>query len=173
MTTANKQFVEEDIAWSKKLYPLVINTIAPLTILEASPYLDSFEATDLIVKPGSIGVRCRRPGTLNPDNKKSRYNTQWTFMFRSWRKSGSETELSKIMRGKSSRAFYGFVARDEQSFDAWWFLDLDVFRSAYAANPILGTTASFYRGEVEAKWFDVRQFPSNLVIGSHRPSWRR
>jgi hypothetical protein len=99
----------DDFNWQKAFVPEVMGIIGPRLLKPAPWRVDARQAGDLIVvRTGdnhTIAMRLRRPGRFY-------FRIFWDeITIRSHRKSGAETELSKIIKGFGDWFFYGHVER--------------------------------------------------------------
>lgn len=144
--------------WSDQFLPQIISLFTPRKIVVASDEQDMHEATDLVfVDDGTrMAVRMRRA-----ENAK-RFPDQPTI--RSLIPSGTETELSKILRGYGDLLFYGHD-NGRGGLGLWRLIDLRVFRKAWCLSP-----RPFVWGErtnndgTQFIFFNVTTFPVSLPI---------
>lgn len=146
-----------DRALSDAYLPAIKNIVGPLLLEPASFELDTKEATDLIVfkaRDMRIAARVRSYG----------YERQYPFQFtiRAKRKSGSKTELSKVVDGWGDWFFYGHaVGGDGYGISRWMIIDLAAFRSHLIRRTIAKDSTGLTPnkdGTTEFRWFDVRGF---------------
>lgn len=123
---------KRDYAWQMKYLPQVKQVILDqlpriARISEASFEEDATRNTDLVLKIDAtrIAVRLRRAKDMyRRDKTGHRYVDQFTL--RSYRSSGVDTELTKVLAGWGNFNFYGFA--DETDLVAWLIGDLSAFR---------------------------------------------
>lgn len=116
---------QTDKQWADKYHSaikVVVNKIADkiITFNIAPEQEDQTEATDYIitVEKGTIACRIRKPDCNYRD-----------LTIRSWRKSGTKTELEKIKEGFGRWYIYAW-AKNESALAEWWLLDLDALRKS-------------------------------------------
>ena len=113
----------EDRNWSNKYIPEIseiigLNARFLMTINVSSDDKDMGEATDLVLSigGGDIAIRLLR---------EKKYNT---FTIRSFRSSGTKTELAKIKSGYAKWYFFGWCK--DEVLDDWLIIDLDKLRES-------------------------------------------
>lgn len=118
--------VKQDMAWADRFTDVVNRAIKEaylkmIEICKASAFQDNQEATDCIIKtPGSgeTAIRLRR-GDYHQNEITIRYE----------RKSGVETEYSKIRRGMCKLYLFGWVDNRAHKLRRFVFVDLDKMRN--------------------------------------------
>lgn len=153
-----------DRIWSDKYLPLVRQIVGPLLLVPAPLENDVSEATDLIIlkaRDMRIAVRLRRPGYL-------KYGNQFTFRLN--RKSGAETEWSKIRKGFGDWFFYGHTQNN--AIIKWYIIDLHKFRDAinlkkYSRDIDFGEQEN-HDNATSFIWFNSDKFHDCIVASSSK-----
>jgi hypothetical protein len=116
---------QNDKVWADNYFKSIRNVIYKVTSLivkvEVAPDQEDKEnATDykITLETGNIACRVRRPSCKYRD-----------LTIRATRTSGSKTELEKIKEGYARWYLYAW-AKDNVTFDAWIFVDLDKLRKS-------------------------------------------
>ena len=159
---------EQDRRWSDQYIPAIKAIVGPHLLTTAPFEWDTKQATDLIVihaRDKTIAARMRR----------AKFAKQYPYEFtiRYHRDTGTSTEYEKIVNGWADWMFYGFAASGDADgrIQRWWLLDLTVFRASLIRrrpNEKLGVEKRTRDG-VSLLAFDVRKFPSSIVLGSGPP----
>jgi hypothetical protein len=157
---------EERRKWSDRFLPQIQEIVGRFTIGVASYDSDVREATDIVAHSKKIAVRVRQFGFFN------KYPEQFTL--RAQLDTGTVTELQKIIHGHADWAFYGHADKQEMQVEHWMVLDLHVFRSTLLSDILNKSFKIRWGGKSNGdgtyfKWFDVRTFPPNLIIGCSVP----
>lgn len=165
----------DDRSWSDRYLPAIRQLVGPHLLIPAPIELDTQQATDLIVlraRDMMIACRVRRYGYVD------RYPFDITL--RSKRDTGSRTELEKIVEGWGDWMFYGHSAATGDAIERWYLLDLHQWRREFVREGLRSALKkdAKYRGVIQPQSngdgthfvaFDVRRFPSALVIASSHP----
>ena len=115
---------EKSRVWSDRFIPEIRQIVGP-HLLEVAPLeVDTQEATDLIVfkaRDLRVAARVRKHGLQG--------DFLWQFTMRSKVRSGSKTELEKIIDGWGDLMLYAHAAKDENSIERWFLIDLAAWRA--------------------------------------------
>jgi len=95
-----------------------------------------------------------------------RYGRQFTI--RASRRYG-ETEIDRVMRGDVDLYLYAHATKDRQDLEAWYLLDLRVFR---AKSGVAYEDQANHDGSSTFRIYDQWRFPKELVIAMHEPAPR-
>jgi hypothetical protein len=161
-----------DRKWSDQYLQAIRCIVGPKLLVPAPLAVDMKEAADLIVlraRDMTIACRVRRPGYA------ARY--PWQFTIRAQRDSGARTELAKIIDGWGDWMFYGHASKDPGAIDRWFLVDLHVWRAELARDAWRAANGKPQRHAPSLQLipngdgthfaaFDVRRFPSDLLIAS-------
>lgn len=159
---------DNDFDWQRALLPEVKRACATHLICEAPPEEDMKRNTDLIVLKMDtvrIAVRLRRHHYLHQRN----YANEFTIRA-SRPRSGSDTELTKIVSGWGDYNFYGFASADGKSLAAWTLGDLNVFRLWFNRSivrnggKIPGASKPNSDGSSDFYAFTIADLPRDFVI---------
>lgn len=148
--------------WSDAFIPQIKQIVGEHLLKPAPLEEDIRQATDLLVfhaRDMRIAARIRRPGYAE------KYPYEITI--RSRLDGGSETELSKIIRGWGDWLFYGH-ANSSHWIDLWWLVNLHAFRAGLILTKIKHGEKSNGDG-THFEWFDLRSFrddPAILIASS-------
>ena len=161
---------QRDFDWSNRYLDAIRNIVGPRLLQPASLEQDRQEATDMVVLMGKdMRIACR---VRRPEYRKLQYMRQFTL--RSWRASGVQTDLDKIISGWGDWMFYGF-ATDATTINPWIIVNLHSFREHLIRhvkyNPPLRTgTQSNNDGTTKFRWYDIDSFPGEppLLIAEER-----
>ena len=154
-----------DKKWTDFYLPEVKRILGEALIGEPPVEEDQQRNTDLIVlrmEAVRIGVRIR----------KEKYMKSYAqeFTIRTFRPSGTKTELRKIIEGWGDYFFYGFAGND--SLKAFVLADLNIFRSTYHDMVSDGAKKwvekTNYDGSSDFCAFQWRDFPRNFIVYSGR-----
>lgn len=120
---------KHDKRWSDRFIPeirmLIANYLAPSLIGESTIEEDQKRNTDLLVlKMDTVRIACR----IRRHKYFSMGECRKEFTIRTVRPTGSETELSKVVRGWGDYIFYGFSDEKEEKLIQWFIGDLSLFR---------------------------------------------
>lgn len=158
---------QSDRTWSDQFIPEIRRIVGPYLLQESSFEVDANQAADLVVLKArnmTIAARIRRHGYAD------RYPFEFTI--RSKRDSGSKTELAKLMEGWGDWMFYAHASKSSNLFDRWMLIDLSAWRehllrTGYASQGWKHLAKNQSNGDgTYFVAFDVRKFPSNLLIAS-------
>lgn len=156
---------QSDKEWSDRFIPAIKKIVGPLILTEATIQEDREQNTDLIVlRADSIRIACRvrKPGYFE------KYGNDITI--RSSRKSGTETELQKIIKGWGHMFFYAHSNKKQTDFSSWVLIDLSEFRLwlmrgiATSCGKIPGILKKNTDGSSDFYCFDYSKFPAGIVL---------
>lgn len=157
---------ETDRAWSDRFIPEIKRIVGPLLMTVTPDEIDCTQAADLMVftaRDLKVAARVRRPGYARM------YGHEFTVRLQ--RKSGVETEFSKIVNGWGDWMFYAHSDDEERGLALWWVLDLNAFRAALIRHSMLTrgpkvqwTDKDNRDGSTTFRSFDIRSFPESLVV---------
>jgi hypothetical protein len=158
----------ENREWSDKYIPAVCKIVGQYLLTPSDFKKDATQATDLIV----LDARDMRIAVRTRDKAKYREKFGYEFTLRSRVKSGSATELEKVVNGLGDWLFYGFVDEHPEEITDWWLIDLSAFRAALIRRDHhkLSIIKKSNGDGTEFYAFDLRSFPANppiLVAASH------
>lgn len=160
-----KNYVKDRI-WTEK-FVKQIKAILGIYLLGQVEEEDVSRNTDLIVlkfEPVRIACRVRRYEYF------LRYPDEFTI--RTYRPSGTKTELQKIIEGWGDYYFYGFSDKDEEKLIKWYLLDLHVFRSWFVKELyqnkglIPGIKKSNIDNSSDFLAFKFNWFPKEFIVAS-------
>lgn len=146
---------EQEKAWTELFKPCVRMAVAPyvVNIRDATLEEDIHENTDLFASSRRIAMRVRKYEYL--------LNYRYDVTIRSRLDSGTETELSKIMRGWGDLMFYGFAAKGSNTnLCRWTLIDLAGFRT-HRADGALRIPEDIPNGD--GSWF--QPYDTRLLAG--------
>lgn len=164
----DRQFADQFVSqqqWilGKYLLPSVFYAVAP-------PEPDQKRATDFVcafADPVRVLARVRSAVDY------ARYGNQITI--RSHRDNGTETELSKVIKGYGSHLLYGFDDSAQPGrLRAFVLADLAVFRAWYAALTPFDSATLAYPKDIpngDGTWFRafrLSELPEGFVLGRHK-----
>jgi len=155
--------------WSDKFLP-EIKQICGLHLIGEPPIIEDMQHnTDLIVlnmMPKRVACRIRRFSYYG------KYHNDFTI--RAKLPNGTETELTKIIKGFGDYIFYGFSDHQENKLFAWKLADLSIFRLWFAKQLATGNFKKFLHKNTDGssqfysfKWSD---FPLNFIIDESKDS---
>lgn len=155
--------IDKDRDYFDEFQPEVKSILAQYVIRKSSKDEDHYKNSDLVTDKGDYSVRIRRPHYY-PKEKH-------LFTLRSWRHSGSETEIDKVMRGCTKLIFYGFLAQDESSLCAWFIGSMDVFRQWFKLmieknNKLPGNEYPNADGLSRYREFNIKELPPEFIVSS-------
>jgi hypothetical protein len=159
-----KQF-DTDFDWQQSLLTEVKKCIAPYLLHEASPEEDMKRNTDLMIDPATrVSSRIRSYEDLH------KYDYANEFTIRCDRRSGFETELSKLIAGFGTHGFYGFADAAGTGLAAWFLGDWNIFRKwfnyeiAKNKGQIPGVLKQNKDGSSAFRVFKIAEPPPEFVI---------
>jgi hypothetical protein len=166
--------VATDRAYADQFEGQIAATISGVLVRPATFRLDTREATDFIVyrvtggprrgQPvGAIAARVRRPGCYWGRTYRSPTSWGMQFTIRTWRSTGTETELAKIRRGFGDWLLYGHI--EQRTLRHWMVLDLEIFR-ANEARPRVVREEIDNRDGTFFSAYDVRTFPDTIMVAA-------
>lgn len=161
---------EADHGWADRYLPVVKRILGEHLIGVAPLEEDRLRNTDLIVlRLDAIRVACR----IRRHQYLGAYSEEFTL--RSGRPHGTETELTKVVRGWGDYLFYGFAAAGGDGLAAWVLGDLDEFRLWFQRQLVLqggvvpGTCHHNADGSSAFHAFALADLPSAFVVA--RQEW--
>lgn len=165
---------KEDDDNTRRFYPeinrILGGVVGEFGIQTASDILDQKKATDLVIHGRHVAVRLRKAADLE------KWGHQVTL--RSGRMSGTETELSKVIRGYGDWLFYGFA--DNDRVVAWVVVSLDALRAILCRRGWKDGLGSSDWGETSNHdqatsfaWFDVSRLSESAkdLVVDHSDRW--
>jgi len=117
--TADKKWADRYLPEIKRVVRKVAGDIIDVSVANASD--DQCRATDYIVTVSSGEIACRV-------RRWQYWQKYGDLTFRHTRPSGMTTEVAKLQQGFARWYLYAW-AKDDNTFGAWFFIDLDIARS--------------------------------------------
>jgi hypothetical protein len=147
---------QEDRSWSDQYHKQVRAVIGFFNTEVADKYTDCQLATDYRVNGRDVACRLRR------SQYASKYPDQFTL--RAARDSGQETELSKVLKGKSDWMLYGFVQNGKLA--DWKIIDLAVFRQTLNSDygVLVDCEVKHNNDGTHFNAYKESSFPKNLIV---------
>lgn len=158
MTNQYQANIDKDRAYFEKYTPEIQTILAPYFITKPLMSADYHENADLMTTPATIAVRTR--------GAKHFPASRHVFTLRSWRESGHETELSKILQGWGSHIFYSFENNAGEHLIAWLLGDLNVFRAWYRNAKTVPPNIMNKDKKSAYKEFKIEDIPKYFVVAS-------